>query len=162
MFKLGSFWAFTSMTMLALAVACTHATETNEAGQNMLAAISDADHENGRHADACDAASSMDEMMTELSQHEGTMDSIMLRMDDARDHMRMGSMMSMHCSGSSFDDMSSTLEEMHTEMASHAERMRSAASLDDARDECVAHSEATREMMRGMHGDVEDMPCMQM
>jgi hypothetical protein len=162
MFKLGSFWAFTSMTTLAFAVACTHATDTNEAGENMLAAISDADRENSRHADACDAASSMGDMMVELSQHESTMDSIVVRMDDAQDHMRMGSMMSMHCSGSSFDEMSSGLSAMHTEMASHDERMRSAASLGLARDECLAHTDAMREMMQGMHDDVENMPCMRM
>ena len=128
MFKLRSFWAFTSMTTLAFAVACTHATETNEAGQNMLAAISDADRETTRHASACNVAASMDDMTVELSQHEGTMDSIVMKMDDAQDHMRMGSMMSMHCSGSSFEEMSSGLSAMHTEMASHDERMRSATS----------------------------------
>jgi hypothetical protein len=150
------------MATLVLAAACTHATETNEAGQNMLAAISEADQETSRHAGACEAAPAMDDMMTELSQHENTMDGIMSRMDDARDHMRMGSMMSMHCSGSSFDQMCSSLSEMHTEMASHADRMRSAASLDNARNECVAHTNATRDMMQSMHDDVENMPCMQM
>jgi hypothetical protein len=128
----------------------------------MLAAVSDADHEHDRHAAACSAASSIDDMMTELSQHEDSMDSILARMDDAQDHMRMGSMMSMHCSGPSFDDMSTSLSEMHTEMASHAERMRVATSIDDARAECVAHTDATREMMHSMHDDLDAMPCMQM
>jgi hypothetical protein len=103
----------------------------------------------------------MDDMMTEVSQHEDSMGNILLRMDQAQDHMRTGSMMSMHCSGRSFEQMSTSLSEMHTEMASHAERMREAPSLDDARGECTAHTDVTREMMRSMHDDLEDMPCMQ-
>jgi hypothetical protein len=145
---------------LALAVGCTHAGESNEAGENMLAAISDASRENDRHADACTAASSMDGTMTEVSQHEDSMGGILLRMDQAQDHMRMGSMMSTHCSGPSFDQMSASLAEMHTEMSSHADRMREAPSLDDARNECITHRDVTREMMRSMRDDLEDMPCM--
>lgn len=160
MFQPARFWVLKSLATLVLAVGCTHATATNEAGENMLAAISDADRETDRHAGACNAASSMDDMMAELSQHENVMDGAMLRMDDARDHMQMGSMMAMHCSGSSFEQMSTSLSEMHTEMTSHADRMHAAASLDDARNECATHTDATREMMRSMHEDLDDMPCM--
>ena len=160
MSKPARFWALKSVA-LALAAGCTHAATSNEAGENMLAAISNASRENDRHADACTAASSMDEMTTEVSQHEDSMGSILLRMDQAQDHMRMGSMMSMHCSGPSFDQMSTSLSEMHTEIASHADRMRNAPSLDEARNECIAHTDVTREMMRSMHDDLEDMPCMQ-
>ena len=142
--------------------ACAHAAQTNRAGEEMLAALSDASDENDRHADACASAPSMDDMLNELTAHDSTMGDIMLRMDDARDNMRAGSMMSTHCSGSSFDHMSTSLGDMHAAMESHTDRMHRAASLDDARAECAAHTDTARDMMDSMHDDVEGMPCMQM
>ena len=68
--------------------------------------------------------------------------------------------MSMHCSGPSFDHLSFTVTDLHSETAIHSERMRTATSLEAAQAECATHTEAMLEMMDGMMDDLESMPCM--
>jgi hypothetical protein len=127
----------------------------------MSVAIAEAGEENERHADACMGASSMPGMMDELGHHEEVMAGVMMRMDDAREHMQTGPMMGMgHCSGQSFEHMSGGLNGLHSEMSGHNERMRAAATLDAAQSECATHTDEMRGMMQGMMQDLDALPCM--
>jgi hypothetical protein len=147
----------------AIAAACVEDDAMDNAGQDMSAALAEADAENDRHAAACNDVSSTAGMLEELAQHEDTMAGVMERMDDARERMRTGPMMGMgHCSGPSFDHMSGSLADAHSEMSGHSERLRAAGTLDTAQSECASHTDTMRDMMRGMMDDLHSMPCMGM
>ena len=100
-------------------------------------------------------------MIDELGHHEEVMAGVMMRMGDAREHMRTGSMMGMgHCSGQNFEHMSAGLDGVHSQMSGHDERMRAAATLDAAQSECATHTDGMRGTMQGMMQDLDSMPCM--
>jgi len=146
--------------VLVLTASCVQTDHMNQGGEAMSAALADARAENERHASACGAASSIPNMMSEVDRHDGRMGGLADRMDDAQKHMREGSMMSMHCSGPSFDHLSSGVTDMHSEMAAHSGRMHSADSLEAAQVECAKHTDTMRVMMDGMMDDLDSMPCM--
>jgi hypothetical protein len=153
--------------LLALVTGCASPDPANPAGEQMSLALTDGNTENNRHAEACASASSMETVMTELTRHDDAMSAVMTRMDDAQNQMRggmmrQGTMMSSNCSGASFDDMSNNLSGMRSEMAADSDRMRAAATLEDAQSECSAHADAMRQMMHGMMGDLDSMSCMGM
>jgi hypothetical protein len=150
----------TLATVALSTTGCAGSSHLNEAGEQMSAALSDANRENDRHASACLAAGSTADMTAELTRHDDVMDDLMSRMDGACGQMRMGSMMSSRCSGTSFDDMSTALTDMHAEMAVHSSRMQTAASLEDAQTECATHTTTMRNMTRGMMDDLHNMSCM--
>ena len=155
----------TVMVAAPLAVlfgACGYSPMAMGGGGTMYEALDDAEAENQRHADACESARSMPDMMSELDRHEGSMVGLMERMDEARGRMGSGSMGMgrARCSGSSFEHMSLTLDSMYPTMSDHIARMREAGELGDARSECAGHTDAMAEMMRSMMNDVESMSCM--
>jgi hypothetical protein len=146
----------------AMLGACSHSDLMTGDDGAMHAALEDAEAENQRHADACDSVPSMPDMRPELDRHEDSMARIMERMDESRRRMGTGSMwMGMrHCSGTSFEHMSGTLDSLHSTMSDHVSRMREAAELDAARSECAVHTDAMAEMMQSMMDDVGSMSCM--
>jgi len=146
--------------VLVVTASCVQTDHMNQGGEEMSAALTDARAENERHASTCNVVSSMDDMMSEVARHGDRMAGLAERMDQAQNHMREGSMMSMHCSGPSFDHLSSGVTDMHSEMAVHSDRMHAASSLEAAQAECAAHTDTMREMMVGMMDDLDSMPCM--
>jgi len=147
-------------SMLVLTASCVEADHMNQGGEEMSAALTDARAENEGHASACNAVSSLPDMMSEVGRHDGRMGSLAERMAEAQNHMRDGGMMSMHCSGPSFDHLSSSVTDMHSEIAAHSERMHAAASLEAAQGECSTHTNTMRGMMDGMMDDLDSMLCM--
>ena len=147
-------------SVLVLTASCVQTDHMNQGGEEMSAALADARAENERHASACSAASSLPDMMSEVDRHDGRMGGLAERMDDAQHRMREGGMMSMHCSGPSFDHLSSRVTDMHAEMAAHSGHMHAAASLEAAQAECATHTDTMRGMMAGMMDDLDSMPCM--
>jgi hypothetical protein len=146
--------------VLVVTASCVQTDHMNQGGEEMSAALSDARAENERHASTCNAVSSMPDMMSEVAMHDDRMAGLAKRMDDAQNHMGEGSMMSMHCSGPSFDHLASSVTDMHSEMAVHSERMHAATSLGAAQAECATHTDTMREMMGGMMDDLDSIPCM--
>lgn len=128
----------------------------------MSSALSAANTENDRHASECLAATAMDGVLSDQERHDEAMSQVMSRMDTAREHMRQGAEMPMHCSGAEFEHMSGSLIGLHMEIGEHSERMRAAPSLDATRSECSSHTDRMRQLMRGMAGDLHTMPCMSM
>lgn len=156
-------FALISAAALVVGTGCASSADTeDQAGEEMSSALSAADKENERHASACLSATAMDGVLTEQERHDEAMSGAMSRMDTAREHMRRGADMSMHCSGDDFDHMSASLVGLHMEIGEHSERMRTAASLDATRSECSSHTDRMRQLMRGMAGDLHTMPCMGM
>jgi hypothetical protein len=149
--------------LAALFGACGYSHMAMDGDRTMHAALDDAEVENQRHADACEFASSMSDMMSELERHDNSMVDLMERMDEARGRMGSGSMGmgGGRCSGPSFEHMSLTLESMYPTMSDHITRMREAGELGAARSECASHTDAMAEMMRSIMDDVESMSCMQ-
>ena len=146
------------------AAACSHSDDRMSGDYvSMQATLADAQAENQHHAQACEAASSMPEMMDELTRHEKSMNGIMAHMDGARGHMGDGSMgMGMrHCTGPDFDHMSRTVDDIHSTMSDHASLMRSVEELDAARSECSTHTGEVDELMQGMMTDLESMSCVE-
>ena len=141
--------------------ACSQTDMMGGGDADMHAALADAEAENQRHADACDAAPSMPDMLSELDRHDGSMSAIMERMDGARGRMGGGftGMGMQHCTGPTFEHMSETLDDMHSVMSEHVGRMRAAEELDAARSECSTHTDAMGDMMQSMMSDVESMSC---
>jgi hypothetical protein len=141
---------------------CSHSDTMSDDYVSMQATLSDAEVENQQHAEACGAAPSMPEMTSELVRHEESMNGIMAHMDEARGHMGDGStgMGMRHCTGSSFDHMSSTVDDVHSTMSGHITRMRSAESLDAARSECSTYAGVMDGLTLSMMSDVESMSCM--
>ncbi len=129
--------------------------------ESMQTTLTSAEAENQHHADACEAAPSMPEMMDELARHEKSMNDIMRRMDEARGYMGDGSMgMGMrHCTGSSFDHMSQSVDDIHSMMSDHLIRIASAESLDAACSECSTHTGSMDGLMQNMMTDLESMAC---
>lgn len=162
MFRIARRFAPCAIVAAMLSVGCAQNAGTNPASAEMSEALSDANQENERYTAACDTASSTTDMMSDFTDHQETMGNILSRMDAAREHMGSGSdsMMSMHCSGASFDRMCTSLTGMHDEMTSYAGRMRSAASLEEERGACTAHTDAMAAMTNGMRNDLAGMPCM--
>jgi hypothetical protein len=152
---------WTSPTLLCLALAACSADSMKDGTALMYDALADARVENERHADACEAVPSMDEMMDELERHDLAMEEVMARMGDARAQMgRSGSMMGMgHCGGAAFGHMSETLDGVPAAMSEHEVRMKAAESLDEARSECSTHVDGMAEMMQSMTTDLDGMPC---
>jgi hypothetical protein len=141
--------------------ACSQIDMMGGGDASMHAALADAETENQRHAEGCETAPSMPDMMSELDRHDSSMSAIMKRMDSARRRMGGGPMgMGMgHCTGSTFEHMSETLDDVHSVMSEHIGRMRATEELDAARSECATHTDAMGDMMQSMAGDVESMSC---
>ena len=150
-------WTIAALLFSAPLGACSQTDMMGGGDAAMHAALADAETENQRHAGACDTAPSMPDMMSELDRHDNSMGAIMERMDGARGRMGMGMG---HCTGSTFEHMSETLDGMHAMMSEHIDRMRAAEELDAARSECATHTGAMAEMMQSMMDDVESMSCM--
>lgn len=155
-------FAFVSAIALVATIGCGSPDAEDQAGEEMSSALSAANTENDRHASACFSAAAMDGVSSEQGRHDETMGQVMSRMDTAREHMRQGAQMPMHCSGSEFEHMSASLVGLHMEIGEHSERMLTAPSLDAARSECSSHTDRMRQLMRGMAGDLHTMPCMGM
>ena len=150
-----------AVLLFAPLAACSETDMMSGDYESMQATLGSAEAENQHHADACEAAPSMPEMMDELARHEKAMSDIMARMEEARGHMGDGSMgMGMrHCTGSSFDHMSQSVDDIQTMMSDHVKRVESAESLDIARSECSTHAGALNQLMQNMTTDLESMSC---
>lgn len=155
-------FALISAAASFVAAGCGSPDPEDQAGDDMSSALSAANTENDRHASECLSATALDGMLSLQERHDETMSHVMSQMDKAREHMRQGANMSMHCSGAEFEHMSASLVGLHMEIGEHSERMRTAASLDAARTECSGHTDRMRQLMRGMAGDLHTMPCMGM
>ena len=153
-------WTIAALLFSAPLGACSHTDMMGDGDTAMHAALADAEAENQRHAEACETAPSMPDMMSELDRHDNSMSAIIERMDGARGRMGGGFMGIGHCTGSTFEHMSETLDGMHSVMSEHIDRMRTTEELDAARSECATHTGAMDEMMQSMMDDVESMSCM--
>lgn len=151
--------------LLAVPLAACSQTDDMMSGDyvSMQATLAEAQAENQHHAKACEAASSMPEMMDELTRHEKSMNGIMAHMDGARGHMGDGStgMGMRHCTGPDFDHMSRTVDDIHSTMSDHSTVMWSVEELDAARSECSTHTSEMHDLMQGMMSDLESMSCVE-
>jgi hypothetical protein len=139
---------------------CSPDDELTDSRETMFAALSEAESETQRHDEACTGATSMPQMMNELTYHDGRMADVMRRMDQAHRHMANEPMHGMgRCRGSSLDGMAAAMNGMHAEMSGHSERMHAAESLSTARTECSDHTHIIGEMTRGMMDELDSMSC---
>lgn len=144
--------------------ACSHTDDMmSDDYVSMQATLTDAQAENQHHAEACEGASSMPEMMDELTRHEKSMNGIMAHMDEARGHMGDGStgMGMRHCTGPDFDHMSRAVDDIHSTMTDHIDLMWSVEELDAARSECSTHTGEMADLMQSMKSDLQSMSCVE-
>ena len=154
---LGKTLTLTALFALPL-LQCSHSDQMSS-GELMRAALSDAQAETQGHAQACESATSLPPVMTDLNRHEDAMDPIIERMDEARLGMRDGMGM-MHCTGESYDHMSQTVDDLDGELRGHSSRLREADLVGDAHTECASHTLAMDGMMHGIMSDLDSMECM--
>ena len=146
--------SFSGILVLSLASSCgSHHDEVDDVSA-LRSQVQAVRTEVGRHHDAALAAPTLAVFMTEVDDHDARMSEIM----DGMKGM-MGGMMS-HCSGSGMMRMRGMMGDLETAMDSHREDMRDMPALEDAREQCSAHTESMYGMLDGMHAALGNVACM--
>ena len=143
----------------ALGAACGADRGTVSAPDGMSAMLDQAISENVRHADVCRHATSLPDMLNDVTRHELAMNGITTRMTEANDGMRTDMMESHACSEQAFDNMSQDLTGTNAEVALHTTRMQAMDNLGAGHYECAVHLGELRKNLDHMRGDLAAMPC---
>ena len=120
---------------------------------DMSDSIDDVRLEINRHAEAAQAAPTMEYMRQELTRHRYEMMPIL----DDIDHT-MSSMAS-HCDGMGLADMHAMHYAMHDELTRHLASMEKGMELPEAKMEVDRYVAAMRFTMDGMFGSMDSMSC---
>jgi hypothetical protein len=143
-----------AILVLSLASGCGSHHDGDDDVSALRSQVQAARTEVGRHHDAALAAPSLSALMTEVDHHDA-------RMSDLMDGMNgmMGGMMS-HCSGSGMMRMRGTMGDLETAMSSHRAEMRAVLGVEEAREQCSAHTESMNGMLDGMNAALGSMGCL--
>jgi hypothetical protein len=150
----GVIQSLSAILVLNLASGCGSHHDGDDDVSALRGQVQAARTEVGRHHDAALAAPTLSALMTEVDHHDTRMSGIMDGMNG-----RMGGMMS-HCSGSGMMRMRGMMGDLETAMDSHRADMRDMPALEEAREQCSAHTESMNGMLDGMHAALDSMGCM--
>ena len=137
---------------LLLLVGLTACHSSGDMG-DMSDSIDDVRLEINRHAEASQAAPTIEYMRQELTRHRYEMMPIL---DDV-DHTM--SSMSSHCDGTGLTDMLAMHDAMHDELGRHLTSMDKGMELPAAKMEVERYAAAMRFTMDGMFGSMGSMNC---
>jgi len=142
-----------ALLVTSLASACGNDMDDDDAvafGNQIRAART----EISRHHGAVVAAPTRSNMLAEVDYHDAQMSAVM----DGMDGTMTGRMS--QCSGSGMPRMHEMMGAMDTEMAAHGQNMKNTATLDEARERCMAHTESMDGMLDTMQAALGSMGCM--